>query len=404
MRKQAETVVFTKFLQEIAREAAIAETGRQIRKRKGEKAGFTKLLRAIAQEDSANETIDRAWNEYQLARALREAHYERERFRSLNSKFENLVRELAAVDKNEPPASSELFGHTEPAPDKASADRRAAISALDSVFHFLDRTRHFHSRVLYSLRIHLKNIENGSKTQEMFEPSLTAGRKSDGSHLQSLKGYFAGMAFVQMESGMSREQATSWVARNIPPDLSSQISSKPIRSSTVKEWMNQYGTTSRIRRELKSIITPDTTVEGLVDFIGIRYRSGQIDGSFGQLGCLRMMYFGHKFLIAGDSVPFSELFAIFREEPQSPVQDQDAQIRQGAKHEEIRRLFGWQDTTQLGRLYFVGELTERQVQAGELVGRIYGEFDRAIGAPELERASPHYERAYRHAQDEIEKS
>jgi hypothetical protein len=400
MRKQAETAVFTKFLKEIAREAAIAETARQIRKRKGEKVGFTKLLRAIAQEDST-QTIDQAWNEYQLARALREAHYERERFRSLSSKLENLVRELATVDKDEPPSPNELFVHTEP--DAASAERRAAISALDSVFHFLVRTRHFHSRVIYSLRIHLKNIENGSKTPEMFEPSLTAGRKSDGSHLQSLKGYFAGMAFVQMASGMSREQATSWVARKIPSDLTSQISSRPVRSSTVKEWMNQYGTTSKIRRELKSIITPDTTVEGLVDFIGIRYRSGQIEGSFGQLGCLRMIYFGHKFLIAGDSVPFSELFAIFREERQSPAQDQDAEPRQEVKHE-VRRLFDWRATTQLARLYFVGELTETQVQAGELVGRIFGEFDRAIGAPEVERASPHYGRACRPAQDEVEKS
>src|SRR5205823_11727274 len=61
--------------------------------------------------------------------------------------------------------------------------------------------------------------------------------------------YFAGMGFVQMEAGMSREQATAWVARNIPPDLSRRISSKPIRKSTVGEWMYQYGSTLQVRRQ-----------------------------------------------------------------------------------------------------------------------------------------------------------
>src|SRR5262245_38204920 len=57
-----------------------------------------------------------------------------------------------------------------------------------------------------------------------------------------------------MQFGMSRDQAASWVARNIPSHIVPRISpspSKPIRPSTVKEWMGQFGCSSHIRRELK---------------------------------------------------------------------------------------------------------------------------------------------------------
>jgi hypothetical protein len=43
---------------------------------------------------------------------------------------------------------------------------------------------------------------------------------------------------------------------------------------------------------------------------------------------------------------------------------------------------------------FMRHLTELQVETGLHVGRIYGEYERAIGAPLRHAASPQYERAY----------
>jgi hypothetical protein len=42
----------------------------------------------------------------------------------------------------------------------------------------------------------------------------------------------------------------------------------------------------------------------------------------------------------------------------------------------------------------MGRLTELQVEAGRHVGRLYGEYERAIGSPPRHAASPQYERAY----------
>ena len=146
VQKQREKAVFTKFLQEIAQEAAIVEIQREIGKRKREKAVFTKWLQKIAQGAITDQKIDRAWNEYQLARGLREAHYERERFRSQNRKLEKLIRDLEAVEKGE-----EISRSIEPVRNQASHDRRA-IAALNTVLNFLPHARRPHSRVLYSLR------------------------------------------------------------------------------------------------------------------------------------------------------------------------------------------------------------------------------------------------------------
>jgi hypothetical protein len=365
----------------------IKAVDREIKKREAEKSICIEGWRASGWSEAK---LERAWNQYQLRRALGEARYERGRFRSLSAELNKIVRALAEVDQE-----SNLLGDPKPASNKASDDRRAAISALHCINNFLQRTRQFHSRVLHSLLIHLTNVENGARTPELFEPSLSAGRKSDSSYLQSLKGYLGGIAFVQMEFGMSRDQAASWLARKIPPDLSQRISSKPIRSSTIKEWMAQYGTTARIRRELKAIVTLEMVLEELVNFTSNKYQSGQIDGSFGELACLRMMYFGHKCLIADHALPFTQLFSLFREERVSPVRDQDTQARKKTKDDEVRRLFGWETTTQLARLYFLGELNEGQLRAGEVVAQIYGQFDSSIAAPRRQPGSPHYESAYK---------
>jgi hypothetical protein len=234
----------------------IKAVDREIKKREAEKSICIEAWRAPGMSEAE---LELAWNQYQLRVAVGEARYERGRFRSLNAELNNVVRALAQTDE------SSLLGDPKPAPKKASDDRRAAISALFYVNYFFQRTRKFHSRVLHSLSIHLTNVENGARTPELFEPSLNAGRKSDSNYLQSIKGYLGGIAFVQMEFGMSRDQAASWLARKIPSDLSRKISSKPIRSSTIKEWMDQYGSTARIRREVKAIVTLEVTLEELTE-------------------------------------------------------------------------------------------------------------------------------------------
>jgi hypothetical protein len=86
------------------------------------------LLREIERGDITDEKIEQAWNEYQLARALRQAYYERERFRSLSSELKGqsplsselkrLVRALTAIEKGQ-------FTQRERAPNKTSDERRA---------------------------------------------------------------------------------------------------------------------------------------------------------------------------------------------------------------------------------------------------------------------------------------
>ena len=70
--------------------------GKGPEKRQFSRNGCKKLAGAIT-----DQKIDRAWNEYQLARGLREACSERERFRSQNRKLEKLIRNIEAVEKGE---------------------------------------------------------------------------------------------------------------------------------------------------------------------------------------------------------------------------------------------------------------------------------------------------------------
>jgi hypothetical protein len=40
---------------------------------------------------------------------------------------------------------------------------------------------------------------------------------------------------------MRRQDAAAWVARNIPAELASRLSSKPITIRAVLEWVDRYG-------------------------------------------------------------------------------------------------------------------------------------------------------------------
>jgi hypothetical protein len=138
----------------------------------------------------------------------------------------------------------------------------------------------------------------------MFRPVREKGRKSDNKFVQALKGRLAGMAYVKMQSGMPREQAASWVARNVPSFIARKISSKLIRPSTVKQWMHQYGCNTRIRRHLQSL----TTQEELWNFVKTPGRMREHkDLNFGQLNCLSMIFTRREWLANREPIPFQEI-------------------------------------------------------------------------------------------------
>lgn len=66
-------------------------------------------------------------------------------------------------------------------------------------------------------------------------------RPPDPISIVAYKGALAGMMQVQQRAGMSRKEASKFLARNIAPRLASQLSRKPITASMIDEWRHRYG-------------------------------------------------------------------------------------------------------------------------------------------------------------------
>jgi len=240
-----------------------------------------RLRRAIIEDDP-----QRALRFSDLLHAAKWAA--RWKHRRLSDRFAQLAKSLAAIKSDVGHALHVSIFHGE-ATDEGATERRDAINALTAIESFLF-SQGVTSIVLQELRHDLLAVENAGETPARFKPPRRDGRKPDSPLMQGLKGRFAGRAYAQMESGLNRNQAASWVARNIPPRLARRMSSKPIRQSTIKEWMEQYGCSLRIRRELRSIKTETQ----LKDFIEKKTRSGEINNTFGVLHCLIMMFAERK--------------------------------------------------------------------------------------------------------------
>jgi hypothetical protein len=119
-------------------------------------------------------------------------------------------------------------------------ERTAMIYALWSVERFL-RTLGYHGGVLYQLHLDLGALKHGVTAPALQADKKAAGRKPDSADVQELKGRVAGIARLQMALGMSRHDAAAWVARNIPRELASRLSSKSvITTRAVKEYMDLY--------------------------------------------------------------------------------------------------------------------------------------------------------------------
>jgi hypothetical protein len=221
---------------------------------------------------------------------------ERGRLLVLNAKA--LARSIEAIEQDKEP-----YSYSDTAPDLKPLDRWAAIAALRAVMKFLHSHR-VNSAVLFQLILDLEAVDNPGETRAIFKPSRKSGRKPDDKIVQGLKGKFAGMAYAQMHVGMSREHAVSWTARNIPPGLALRVSTKPIRSSTIVEWMKQYGCNARIRRGLKSA----TTQNGVEQFLLKNIKFDHTARGYGKKECLRMLRVGYECRAVNKPIPFSGIF------------------------------------------------------------------------------------------------
>ena len=206
----------------------------------------------------------------------------------LNDKLAELLKSLTAIDRDVDHALHRSIFFGEP-PDEGAANRRDAINVLTAIELFLF-SQGVDSIALHKLRGDLLAVEHHGKRPAMFKPALKASRKCDTPFVQGLKGRFAGMVYAKMESGISRNQAMSWVARNIKANVARWISPKPIHASTVRQWMERYGCNLRVRRELKSV----RTEEELKNFINRKTQLKEIDDNFGVLHCLVMIFTNRK--------------------------------------------------------------------------------------------------------------
>ena len=238
--------------------------------------------------------------------------------KALIDAIKRLTKSLSEIDRGK-----WANNHPNAASDQGSVARRSAINALGAIDSFLT-LRGINSASLFQLRESLKAVENYGDTPAIFTPSQKAGRKSDSNKVQFVKGWFAGMAYVQMKYGLSRTHAAEWVARNIPAELARRISKKPISPATVKEWMDEFGGNLRVR---KRIISEGLTDEEVIletngypfvrpeihSFIQQEIKSKRLNGTHGEHGCLRMLDIGHLYLAARASPPYREIFAGLQE-------------------------------------------------------------------------------------------
>ena len=96
------------------------------------------------------------------------------------------------------------------------------------------------SAVIDVLKGALSQLVEGSRPA-MFRGRKGGGRRTESALIHQVKGLLAGLVYVQQKSGMSRRAAASWIARHIPPELASRLSSKPITDRAVLEWIDRYG-------------------------------------------------------------------------------------------------------------------------------------------------------------------
>jgi hypothetical protein len=220
---------------------------------------------------------------------------------SLQLQVNRLARSLRASDRLQKP-----YVDVNEASDETAQLRQAAISAMRAIESFLN-SQGITSVTLVEIRLDLQKVAFPGEIPALFRPSRRAGRKPDSKAVEGLKGRLAGMAYVQMEFGLARNEAAAWVARNTPGALGRQLANKPISSASIKEWMDKFGCNARTRR----MIRWEHVLENS-SFIAQEIKSKRMKGSFGELECLRMIGLGRKCLASGEPVPFKEIFDVLK--------------------------------------------------------------------------------------------
>jgi hypothetical protein len=98
------------------------------------------------------------------------------------------------------------------------------------------------SRSLDLLEKALIDLTDSGIVPSMFYPLRNFdSRPPDPNSIVAYKGALAGMMQVQQRAGMSRQEASKFLARNIAPRLASQLSRKPVTARMVDNWRHKYG-------------------------------------------------------------------------------------------------------------------------------------------------------------------
>jgi hypothetical protein len=157
----------------------------------------------------------------------------------LHRKFRALIQELREIEEELESGSMIDVKTATNFTDRSAAERMAMIYAVDAVNRFLT-LQGATCKILFQLSFDLQQLRFGVAAGPLSPERPLAGRKKDSPEISYLKGRIAGIARLQVKSGQPRNDAAAWIARKIPVRVASRLSSKPIKASTVKEWIDQY--------------------------------------------------------------------------------------------------------------------------------------------------------------------
>jgi hypothetical protein len=244
--------------------------------------------------------------------------------RKLYHNFRTLVGELADIDAQLKSGSLIDTSTGKNFSDPAAAERLAMIYTLDALRCFLN-SQGFYCDILFDLSHYLMDLRHGRTAASLTANKARAGRKHDSPEISHLKGRIAGIARLQMTLGQTREAATAWVARKIPSELASRLSSKPIEVSSVKEWMERYDCGGKIldmfasgegRKAFESCLDGPAAGEDRIDhvvrvteFVREHAPKNKRSNSFGVLGFMFEVYIGASLFAEGYQPDVASLLA-----------------------------------------------------------------------------------------------
>jgi hypothetical protein len=130
-------------------------------------------------------------------------------------------------------------GHQPTGGDHGHADREAAGLALLAVIRAL-RGLGFETSPLDRLNAALHDLSVHGRLGALLTAPPRTSRPPDALDVQMAKAALAGIMRARMECGEKRNDAATWVARNIPVDLARKLSRRPIKGGTVADWYDQF--------------------------------------------------------------------------------------------------------------------------------------------------------------------